>query len=131
MKKSTKHWIESAESDLAIIERIIDAPGLTHQASYHAQQAIEKTFKAIIEEHGMSFIKTHSLETLYAVVNSKLHVEFNTDLLIVLDQLYIDARYPGAMGFLPDGKPSLTESETFYKTAKDIFFSVKKELEKN
>ena len=131
MKKSTKHWIESAESDLAIIERIIDAPGLTHQASYHAQQAIEKTFKAIIEEHGMAFIKTHSLETLYAVVNSKLHVEFNTDLLIVLDQLYIDARYPGAMGFLPDGKPSLTESETFYKTAKDIFFSVKKELEKN
>ena len=130
MKKSTKHWIESAESDIAIIERIIDAPELTHQASFHAQQAIEKSFKAIIEEHDMAFKKTHSLETLYAVVKENLHVKFNTDLLIVLDQLYIDARYPGAMGFLPDGKPTIKEAETFYKTAKDIFYSVTAELEK-
>ncbi len=90
MKKSTKHWIESAESDIAIIERIIDAPELTHQTSFHAQQAIEKTFKAIIEEHG-----------------------------------YIDARYPGAMGLLPDGKPSLNEATLFYNLALTILTEAK------
>ncbi len=129
MKKITKHWIESAESDMAIIERIIDAPELTHQASFHAQQAIEKTFKAIMEEHDMVFLKTHSLETLYSKVKEKLPVKFDTDILIVLDQLYIDARYPGAMGLLPDGKPSLKETNTFYSLAKIILAKTKRMTE--
>ena len=50
MKKITNDWLLSAESDIQIIEKIIDQKELTHQVAFHAQQAIEKSFKAIIEE---------------------------------------------------------------------------------
>ncbi len=35
---------------MAIIARIIEAPELTHQTSFQAQQVKEKAFIAIIEE---------------------------------------------------------------------------------
>ena len=33
---------------------------------------------------------------------------------------YIDSRYPGELGLLPDGKPSLEEAKGFYEFAKNI-----------
>lgn len=53
MKKITEDWIKSAESDLLLIEEIITNQILTHIAAFHAQQAIEKGFKAIIEEYDL------------------------------------------------------------------------------
>jgi HEPN domain-containing protein len=123
MKKITKDWFNSAVSDLSIIEQIIDQPDLTHQASFHAQQAIEKSFKALIEEFELGFIKTHSLEMLYNKVKNIISLEIDTDQLILLDQLYIDARYPGEMGLLPDGKPSIQESKIFLVLSKAIYAS--------
>ena len=124
MKKITNDWLLSAESDILIIERIIGQENLTHQAAFHAQQAIEKSFKAVIEEFDLGFIKTHSLETLYYKVVGEIKIELNTDQLILLDKLYIDARYPGELGLLPDGKPSFTEAEEFYNFAKLVFKAV-------
>lgn len=95
MKKITDDWLKSAESDLLLIQNIIDQNKLTHLASFHAQQAIEKSFKAIIEEYELGFIKMHTLETLYEKVFDKILVQIDSDLLIILDQLYIDSRYPG------------------------------------
>ncbi len=45
-------------------------------------------------------------------------VKIELDLLILLDQLYIDSRYPGEMGLLPDGKPTVDESTKFFYLAK-------------
>ena len=42
-----------------------------------------------------------------------------------LDSLYIDARYPGDLGLLPDGKPSREDAKSFYKFAKDILNKIK------
>jgi HEPN domain-containing protein len=65
MKKVTKEWFESAESDLLLIHEIHSNENLTHLVAFHAQQAVEKAFKALIEEFDLGFIKTHSLEMLY------------------------------------------------------------------
>ena len=51
---------------------------------------------------------------LYGKIKEKFTSEINTDLFILLDQLYIDARYPGELGLLPDGKPSVSEAREFY-----------------
>ncbi|MBA7714462.1 hypothetical protein ES703_123486 [subsurface metagenome] len=64
MKEITKDWIKSAIDDLKIIRKIIDDETLTHQIAFHAQQAIEKSLKAIVEEYEIDFMRTHSLETL-------------------------------------------------------------------
>ena len=120
MKKTTKEWFNSAESDLLLINEIHLNQELTHLSAFHAQQAIEKSFKAIIEEFELGFIKTHSLETLHNIVKEKIQLKFDLDLLIILDQLYIDARYPGELGLLPNGKPSIEECKVFYELARSI-----------
>ncbi len=91
------------------------------KATFHAHQAIEKSFKAIIEEYDIGFIKTHSLENLYNKVKALIKLKIDIDKLIILDQLYIDARYPGDLGLLPNGKPTVREASTFYKIAKEVF----------
>ena len=129
MKKITNDWLLSAESDLAIIDRIIDQPNLTHQVAFHAQQVVEKSFKAIIEEFEIGFIKTHSLNALYSKVEDKIEMVIDSDLISLLDQLYIDSRYPGEMGLLPDGKPSRQQAVEFYEFAISILKSVRSALE--
>ncbi len=125
MKKITKDWLISAKSDLLIIEKILEEKDLTHQAAFHAQQAVEKSFKAIIEEFEIGFVKTHSLERLYSLVEKKITIKINTDVLTILDQLYIDARYPGEIGLLPDGKPSIDDSKELYDFAREIYNATK------
>lgn len=125
MKKTTNGWFNSAESDLLLIQEINLNENLTHLSAFHAQQSIEKSFKAVIEEFDLGFIKTHSLETLYNIVKERIMLKFNADMLIILDQLYIDARYPGELGLLPDGKPSVSEGQAFFNFAKEIFEAAK------
>jgi len=120
MKKTTEDWLISAESDLILIQEIITNENLTHLSAFHAQQAIEKSFKAIIEEFDLGFTKTHSLEMLYNKVKEKIFPVINTDLFVLLDQLYIDARYPGEMGLLPEGKPSISEAKEFFDLGKKV-----------
>ncbi|MBC8316017.1 MAG: HEPN domain-containing protein [Bacteroidetes bacterium] len=129
MKKITEDWLQSAESDLILIQRIIDQDTLTHQVAFHAQQAIEKCFKAIIEEYDLGFIKTHSLETLSSLVKKRIDLPLTVDMLILLDQLYLDARYPGEMGLLPNGRPSLPESREFAELAEAIHSKTKEILQ--
>jgi len=121
MKKTTREWLISAESDLLLIKEIQLNQNLTHLSAFHTQQAIEKSFKAVIEEFDLGFIKTHSLETLFNSVGEKILLKFDSDLLIILDQLYIDSRYPGNLGLLPNGKPSIEETQIFLNLATDIF----------
>jgi HEPN domain-containing protein len=125
MKKTTNDWLESAEGDLRLIRMIIDQEDLTHLSAFHAQQSVEKSFKALIEEYDLGFIKTHSLETLFGKVRKFIHMEMNPDLLTLLDQLYIDARYPGELGLLPNGKPTTEEAKEFYSLAVQLNEAVK------
>lgn len=124
MKKITKDWLESGKSDLQMIKKVIDDKELTHLASFHAQQAIEKAFKALIEEFDLGFVKVHSLETLYFKVMEKLTIEVDNDQIRILDQLYIDARYPGEMGLLPNGKPTIKDVQAFFTLANNIHQTV-------
>ena len=129
MKKITKDWLDSANSDLLIIEQILSMTHLTHQMAFHAQQAIEKSFKAVIEEYELGFVKTHTLTLLYSKVHVKASLSLDKNLLILLDQLYIDSRYPGESGLLPNGKPSPVEAKVFFELAKAVYNNITKILQ--
>ena len=75
----------SAESDLHLIRMILTQEALTHLSAFHSQHSIEKSFKALIEEFDLGFIKTHSLETLFNKVKDLIFVEIDTDMLTLLD----------------------------------------------
>ena len=117
-----KEWLKASYSDLKTIEYMLDDSFLTHMVAFHSQQAIEKSFKAILENASIPVPKVHKLETLVSKLNITL--EINYDILTTLDLLYIESRYPGDMGLLPNGKPTLNDAKEFYDFAKEIFSQI-------
>ena len=68
--------------------------------------------------------RTHSTLKLYGMIKGELAIEIDIDLLTDFDSLYIDARYPGDLGLLPDGKPSLMDAREFYDVAQSVFCTI-------
>jgi HEPN domain-containing protein len=122
-----QEWLKSAISDLETIEEIIDNEHLTHVVAFHSQQCVEKSFKSLLEYHEMDIPKIHSILKLSKMVQQYLTIK-DKDMLDELDKLYIDSRYPGDFGLLPNGKPSIEKVNKFYEFAKEIYESVKKNI---
>jgi HEPN domain-containing protein len=123
MKKITQAWLDAAADDLRAIDHLIGDEALTNVVAFHAQQCVEKSFKALIEESEIPVRKTHSLVQLLGVA-SGVYSELSgldTTLLNLLDQLYTDSRYPNEFGLLPDGKPTLAEAEQFATFASEMY----------
>ncbi len=127
MRKFSKEWLKASNDDLMTIEHIIHTEHLTHIVAFHSQQAIEKSLKALIEDNQIDIPKIHKLVKLQKILENKINLD-NNELLYQLDELYIESRYPGDMGLLPYGKPSLQDAQEFYNFAKDIFEKVCKIL---
>lgn len=121
MKPITHEWLTRATEDLAAAQMLISRPDLTNVVAFHAQQAVEKALKAVIEELDLGFVRTHNLTRLYELVRSHYPVIGDIDMLDRLDAVYIEARYPGDMGLLPTGNPSLDEAADLFGFANDIF----------
>ncbi len=123
MRAFTKEWLKAAADDLLTIEEIINNPHLTHIVAFHAQQCVEKCMKAVIEENEIDIPKVHKLLKLYENVSFVLN-DLDEDIMIILDGLYIESRYPGDMGLLPHGKPTVDDAEEFYNFAKSVLEKV-------
>ena len=128
MKPITGEWLKAAADDLDVIQRLVSVPHLTHVVAFHAQQCIEKSLKAVAEETGVDVPKTHNLIRLLQLVNDLFPIDYDPVVMDKLDKLYIDARYPGDFGLLPDGKPSVREGELFFQTAKALKEDVERRL---
>ncbi len=113
-------WLKAAKLDLETARYLVKVEHLTPVVAFHAQQAIEKSFKAIIEDKQEKIPKKHDLLTLKNMIRDRIDIE-NEDLLDSLNSLYIDSRYPGDMGLLPHGQPTLEDAREFYEFALDVF----------
>lgn len=131
MKEITKEWLKLANDDLSLIEQIINEEHLTHLAAFHAQQSIEKCLKAIIEENELELEKIHNLQKLLNIIKSKIHLTIDIEIFKTLDRLYISARYPGDLGLLPDGKPTIEDTNKYFQFAKNIYEQVKQALDED
>ena len=128
MKKATGQWLESAEMDLASVEQILRREDLTPVVAFHCQQCVEKCFKAILEEHATKVPKEHSTLKLYGRVADLARLDADAEILTDLDGLYLESRYPGQLGLLPNGKPTLADARQFYNCAQSIYEQVKRIL---
>jgi len=70
MKEISREWLNKAKDDLDVIEEIKNIKHLTNMVAFHAQQAIEKSLKAVIDEFDLGFVKTHQLERLLKLSKS-------------------------------------------------------------
>lgn len=124
MKPITKAWLDRALDDLDAIEQLLEIEHLTNIVAFHAQQAVEKSLKAVIEEVEISFVKIHSLVRLYALVQPYYELTQDMDILEQLDAVYTESRYPSEMGLLPYSKPTVAESKKFYQFARQFYEQV-------
>jgi HEPN domain-containing protein len=109
------------------VEEIIDIEHLTNIVAFHCQQAIEKTFKAVLEEYD-EVPRIHNLVRLYNLVRNRLNLTVDELVLREISDTYIDARYPGELGLLPYGKPTLKDAERFYDIAKIVYDNVEQQI---
>jgi HEPN domain-containing protein len=130
MKKLVDDWIMLAEKDVKTASIIINEEHLTNIVAFHCQQAIEKYFKAYILEHGEPLLKIHDLPKLYGIIKGIKDFKIDEDLLSIINETYIEDRYPGELGLLPDGMPSKEQAHDFLKFTKDIEEKIKTELNK-
>jgi HEPN domain-containing protein len=120
MKQTTKEWLTAAEDDLLAAKKLLGEDRLTNVVAFHCQQCLEKCFKAVIEEQGKPSIKSHDLIRLQ--LNADIQTsESETNLIEIINEVYIDARYPGDLGLLPHGKPTTVEVESFIAFC-ELFF---------
>jgi HEPN domain-containing protein len=119
MREMAQEWVKAAADDLAAISAMINDDNLTNIAAFHAQQAVEKALKALIENNGESIPRKHDLLLLYSKVSSLLTIK-DESVLDILNQLYTEARYPSEFGLLPHGKPTHNDAKKLFVFAKDI-----------
>ena len=123
MKQTTKDWLAIAEDDLLAAKTLLRDDRLTSLVSFHCQQCLEKCFKAIIEEQNKPALKSHDLLRLQLHAEIKLS-DSETILLSTINEVYIDARYPGDIGLLPEGKPSINDAIEFQQVAEYTYITI-------
>ena len=97
MKELTGEWVQKAEGDFLVAQRESHADKPVYDAiCFHSQQCVEKYLKAVLQENGVEFQKTHDLDLLldkcerYRPELSKLAKD-----LIELSSFAVEIRYPG------------------------------------
>ena len=128
MKQTTRDWLTAAEDDFLAAKKLAGDDRLTNIVSFHCQQCLEKCFNAVIEEQGKPSIKSHDLLRLQLNANIKL-AEPESILLGIINEVYIDARYLGDLGLMPNGKPTIKEVETFLEFCESLFYRLKKQID--
>lgn len=126
MKKQAQGWLDSAGDDLLVVAEIIDNESLTHMVAFHSEQAIEKCFKAVLEEKESSVPRAHNLLMLHSRIERYVDLEIDMKLLRQISELYIDARYPSDLGLLPEGKPPIETAREMHQLAKKIHEAIAK-----
>jgi len=127
MKPTTKEWLLAAEDDLLSARKLISEDRLTNIVAFHCQQCLEKAFKAVLEEQNRQSIKSHDLNRLREIAGISIS-ESEITLLATINEVYIDARYPGDMGLMPHGKPTPSEAEKFIKLTESLLNRVREEI---
>ncbi|MDR1878850.1 MAG: HEPN domain-containing protein [Bacteroidales bacterium] len=121
-------WIMLAKQDIRAASVIIVEEHLTNIVAFHCQQAIEKCFKAYILENDMQVLKIHDLPKLYGMIKEIRDFGIDEDILALINETYIEDRYPGEFGLLQDVMPSDEQAHDFLEFAKQIEEIIETEL---
>lgn len=127
MKQTTRDWLTVAEDDLLAAKALLKEERLANLVAFHCQQCLEKCFKAVIDEKGLTSIKSHDLNRLFSLTDISCSEE-EIRIISILNEVYIDSRYPGDMGLLPQGKPTLNELESFISLCETVLLKIQNQF---
>ncbi len=114
-------WLQHASDDLKSA-KVLLTEKIYNISCFHSQQAVEKLFKALIAAYDQPIPRTHNLIRLHKICEDLFgdKLEFDDEKLILLNDVYIDSRYPADFGVLPSGQPGEKEANKVYLYAKEI-----------
>ena len=118
-------WIRKAEHDVLSAKAVVtSAYDITDVPCFLAQQTVEKSLKALLTWHGVSFGKTHDLLVLLAAAVT-LEPSFGAERTLCeqLTGFAVEVRYPSDMS-----EPSLEETKRFVSEAQHVLNRVKRVL---
>jgi HEPN domain-containing protein len=92
---SPADWLRRANSDLALACGRLRRGVLTEDLCFHAQQAVEKSLKAVLISKGIEFPRTHNLRMLIDALPENVFCDPILDSSAALTDYAVSARYPG------------------------------------
>jgi HEPN domain-containing protein len=97
MKRSTREWVKKAEDDFQLAILIFSGSKPVHDhVAFHCEQAAEKYLKAILNELGRPFAKTHDLVYLLdQLLPDVPTLTGQRRSLRALTKYAVEVRYPG------------------------------------
>ncbi len=123
--EDTRAWLQKAAADLLAAEHgAIAQPPLLGDVAFHCQQAVEKTFKALLAWHDQPFRKTHNLEELgEAVLALDGSLKTQVDRAVPLTEYAWKFRYPGELS-----EPTRAETVTALELAREVCAAIQARL---
>lgn len=120
MKSKTLTWLELAKNDLEFAKEILENKKRPHYAAHFCHQAVEKLFKAVIQEKTNDIpLRTHNFKLLCQ--QAKINIpEERMKWLLSLSPHYIGTKYPEDV-FKLYKQYSQRFTETLYKQTKEFF----------
>ena len=92
---SAADWLRHAQSDLALTG-VTSPPGvLYNQLCFHAQQAAEKSVKAVLIHYGVAFRKAHNMNYLITLLPPRVPLPPEAEEVVGLTSYAVMLRYPG------------------------------------
>lgn len=122
MNEESQHWLEFAATDLQAADVLI-AAGIWNQVCFHAQQCVEKLFKAALVAEDALHPRSHNLLELMTMLDKGKFAALSdlTDQVRLLDRFYISTRYPDIVpGGLPSGLPGRDDAVEALALARQI-----------
>lgn len=114
---SGRDWLRHAASDLRFARLgLMDMDVLRNQVAFHAQQAAEKSLKAVLVDRALRFPNTHDLEALVEIVQL---AGLSLPVAIQIESLTpfaVETRYPGVFS-----QVSTAEAENAIRSAEVLF----------
>jgi HEPN domain-containing protein len=92
---SPEDWLRRARSDLALARGRLKKSVLAEDLCFHAQQAVEKSLKAILISKGIDFPRTHNLRILIDALPETVFRDPILDSSAALTDYAVSTRYPG------------------------------------
>jgi HEPN domain-containing protein/predicted nucleotidyltransferase len=119
MKNAMQEWLKQAEEELDTARYLFQGCYFK-SCCYHAQQAIEKTMKALLFKKGWDLEKTHSMRRLIEIGRDyNIKTNMTDDDVVFVDNIY-RGRYPIETGLLPLGEPTSDDAERAVKIAERV-----------
>jgi HEPN domain-containing protein len=124
MREIVEGWLHKARNDFVAAEMLLASrDGPPDVVCYHAQQAAEKSIKALLTARGMAFPKTHDLDELLALLPSTSKTRTAVADLAELSDAAVASRYPG-----PEEDYNRATAQRLLDKATEIRQSVRAEL---